>query len=135
MADPALGNAQALLVLSERQRAVYEEAGVPSQRLVYAPNFLPDALDPGLSESPPNGSWLFVGRLSEEKGILELLKEWPKGEPLTILGDGPLRDQVESLAERTGAVVAGSVSRATVQEHMRGHWDSSCPVFGTKPSG
>ncbi len=36
---------------------------------------------------------LFVGRLSEEKGILEFL-EATEGLPRVIVGDGPLRDRV-----------------------------------------
>ena len=36
---------------------------------------------------------LFVGRLSEEKGILEFL-EATEGMPRVIVGDGPLRDRV-----------------------------------------
>jgi glycosyltransferase involved in cell wall biosynthesis len=36
---------------------------------------------------------LFAGRLSREKGILELV-EAAEGMPLTVVGDGPLRDRV-----------------------------------------
>jgi len=36
---------------------------------------------------------LFVGRLSEEKGVLELT-EAARGLPLVVVGDGPLRDRV-----------------------------------------
>lgn len=42
-------------------------------------------------EEPPH--ILYVGRLSEEKGILELV-EATKGLPLRIVGDGPLRARV-----------------------------------------
>jgi glycogen synthase len=37
---------------------------------------------------------LFAGRLSPEKGILDLLEAAGDGMKLTIVGDGPLRDQV-----------------------------------------
>lgn len=50
---------------------------------------LPDRVaDP---EEPPHV--LYVGRLSEEKGVLELL-EATAGLPRVIVGDGPLRDRV-----------------------------------------
>jgi glycosyltransferase involved in cell wall biosynthesis len=42
-------------------------------------------------EAPPHV--LFVGRLSEEKGILEFLNA-TEGMPRVIVGDGPLRDRV-----------------------------------------
>jgi glycosyltransferase involved in cell wall biosynthesis len=42
-------------------------------------------------EDPPHV--LFVGRLSEEKGVLELA-EAARGLPLVVVGDGPLRDRL-----------------------------------------
>lgn len=33
--------------------------------------------------------WLYLGRLSSEKGILELLANWPKEAELVVAGDGP----------------------------------------------
>lgn len=45
----------------------------------------------GRSEEPPHV--LYVGRLSEEKGIEELV-EAAAGLPLVVVGDGPLRDLV-----------------------------------------
>jgi glycosyltransferase involved in cell wall biosynthesis len=42
-------------------------------------------------DDPPH--LLFVGRLSEEKGVLELL-EAARDLPLVVVGDGPLREQV-----------------------------------------
>jgi glycosyltransferase involved in cell wall biosynthesis len=50
---------------------------------------IPGAVGP--SDEPPHV--LFVGRLSEEKGILEFL-EATDGLPRVIVGDGPLRDRV-----------------------------------------
>jgi glycosyltransferase involved in cell wall biosynthesis len=47
--------------------------------------------DVGAREEPPHV--LYVGRLSEEKGIRELV-EAAAGLPLVVVGDGPLRDLV-----------------------------------------
>lgn len=47
-----------------------------------------------------SGRWAFVGRLSQEKGALELVDCWPASEPLTLFGDGPLRAEMEALAKR-----------------------------------
>jgi len=52
---------------------------------------IPAAVGP--SEEPPHV--LYVGRLSAEKGVLELV-EASRGLPLRIVGDGPLRGRVPS---------------------------------------
>ena len=57
----------------------------------------------GPSDEPPHV--LFVGRLSEEKGILEFL-EATDGLPRVIVGDGPLRDRVR---EAVGFVAPDAV--------------------------
>ena len=50
------------------------------------------------SEKPINRrGWIFAGRLTEEKGILDLIKNWPAGEKLDIAGDGPLRESISEL--------------------------------------
>lgn len=44
----------------------------------------------------PNRSFVYLGRLTKEKGILELVKIWPKDKSfrLDIFGDGSLRDEL-----------------------------------------
>jgi D-inositol-3-phosphate glycosyltransferase len=76
---------------------------------------LPEAV--GEPDEPPHV--LFAGRLSEEKGVLELA-EAARGVPLVVAGDGPLRDRVPGalgfvphdevlrLVERAAVVVAPS---------------------------
>jgi glycosyltransferase involved in cell wall biosynthesis len=41
--------------------------------------------------------WLFAGRFAPEKGIIELITNWPKNESLDIAGMGPLRNQILDL--------------------------------------
>jgi glycosyltransferase involved in cell wall biosynthesis len=45
---------------------------------------------------PTRGGWVYAGRLSEEKGLLKLLENWPRGEILQIFGSGPLESVVLS---------------------------------------
>lgn len=54
--------------------------------------------DPGMSGGGGGGYALFIGRLEPEKGVIELLEAWRSlsGFPLRIVGDGPLRLEVES---------------------------------------
>jgi glycosyltransferase involved in cell wall biosynthesis len=41
---------------------------------------------------------VYVGRISEEKGLLELLRRWPAEEPLHVFGDGPLLRECRLIA-------------------------------------
>ena len=63
-------------------------------------------------DDPPHV--LYVGRLSEEKGILELLKA-TEGLPRVIVGDGPLRDQVpDAVGFVAPSELSGYYERAAV---------------------
>lgn len=97
--DPLLASAARLIMLNDDMRRQYADVGVPGERLVTVPNFVPAAPEPGLHDG---GFWLFVGRLSEEKGILPLVREWPDGPKLLVVGSGPLADE---LARSTGPTV------------------------------
>jgi 1,2-diacylglycerol 3-alpha-glucosyltransferase len=56
----------------------------------------------------PDGYFLYVGRLSPEKnvaGLIEAYAEYRRGggrQALVLVGDGPLRAELQALAERTG---------------------------------
>jgi glycosyltransferase involved in cell wall biosynthesis len=65
------------------------ELGARDVRVIPSGVDLPEAV--GEEAEPPEV--LFVGRLSREKGILELVQA-ADGLPLVVAGDGPLRDQV-----------------------------------------
>ena len=54
-------------------------------------------LPPGVGEEADPPEVLYVGRLSPEKGVLELV-EATRGLNLVVAGDGPLRDQVPQAA-------------------------------------
>jgi len=84
------------IALSRFSASKHIEGGVPADRVVIKPNFLAD--DPGPGGANRSG-FIYVGRLSEEKGIATLLKAWDSiSAPLTIVGDGPLSDRVEQVA-------------------------------------
>ena len=95
--------------------------GIPEDRIVVKPNSVPDPGPPG----PPGEGFLFLGRLTPEKGIDILLDAWrrhPDGSlgQLTIAGDGDLRPMVEqAAAARTDIVYAGALSRDEVRAALR----------------
>lgn len=82
------------IALTEFARRQFVSHGLPAGRIVVKPNFLLE--DAGRGAGGEN--ILFVGRLAPEKGIETLLKAsrlLGSGVPLQILGDGPMRADVE----------------------------------------
>lgn len=82
------------LALNEFARGRFVAGGLPAGRIVVKPNFV---ADPGPRDLPPSTSRtvLYVGRLTEEKGVRTLLEAWALAQPsdleLLVVGDGPLR--------------------------------------------
>ena len=73
--------------------------GIPDHKIIVRPNVVADPGEP----KPLGHGALFVGRLSEEKGIRLLLNAWKMADvgsehTLTIAGDGELRPLVEAAA-------------------------------------
>lgn len=72
--------------------------GIRPEKVAVKPNFVPD---PG---EPPEycgrrTSFLYVGRLSPEKGVATLLAAWRNVDlPLHVIGDGPMRRNVQEVA-------------------------------------
>jgi glycosyltransferase involved in cell wall biosynthesis len=91
-------NVHRFIALTEFAREKYIEGGFPAERIVVKPNFLMDTDTPFVRPqvAQKRSGALFVGRLSEEKGLNILLDAWESlaHVPLRIAGDGPLREQL-----------------------------------------
>ncbi|NUU20417.1 MAG: glycosyltransferase, partial [Streptomycetaceae bacterium] len=84
------------------------------------PNFaaLPAAGPPSdRTREHPCGPWLFAGRLTAEKGVLELLARWPAGEPLDIVGDGELHAEARAAAP-AGVRFLGPLDRNELRRRL-----------------
>ncbi|MBW1700407.1 MAG: glycosyltransferase family 4 protein [Deltaproteobacteria bacterium] len=70
--------------------------GLPANKIMVKPNFVEDPVP----VTPPGKGAVFVGRLSPEKGVRTLLSAWQEipGSPLNIIGEGPLRAELEGFA-------------------------------------
>ena len=93
---------------------------VPPERIRIKPNFVTDN---GIGDGS-GGFALFVGRLSEEKGLRTLLAADVLGTlplPVWIAGDGPLMAEVSHACARAGSrlVVLGGKSPAEVGDLMK----------------
>lgn len=86
------------IVLTEFAKRKMIEGGLPAEKLVVKPNFLDFEPDMGTGDG---NYFIFVGRLSEEKGILMLLDAWrsaPHLPTLKIVGTGPQDALVKAAA-------------------------------------
>lgn len=117
--DPVVRAAGSLVVISERAREVYADAGVDPGWLHVVPNFVDPPPEPA-APSTGRDRWLFVGRLSAEKGLTELLRSWPRGEHLDVVGDGPDRTALVAAAPDTVRFL-GQLPHAEVRARMPGH--------------
>ncbi|WP_018478608.1 glycosyltransferase family 4 protein [Pontibacter roseus] len=88
------------------------------EQLVVKPNF---AEDLGMAETTRKDYFLYVGRLTREKGIETLLRAHAlKPFPLKIVGDGPLRERVEAhVAQHPLAEYVGFQNRQGVLELLK----------------
>ena len=99
---------------SEFMAAHLVRAGIPRDRIVVRPN----AVQSRGPVRPPGSGFVFVGRLTPEKGAALLISAWAKSdlwqtERLVVVGDGPERDLVLAASDRN-VHYAGTVDQARV---------------------
>jgi len=91
-------------------------AGVDVRRAVVRPNFS----WPAERRVGPGDYFLYLGRLSEEKGAAPLVSNWSSPARLVVAGDGPERPSVEQAARGRNVELLGAVERERAQELVRG---------------
>jgi glycosyltransferase involved in cell wall biosynthesis len=102
------------IALSEFARSKFIQAGLPEDKLVVKPNFV-DAGAPSVQEKTGQ---LFVGRLSEEKGVAVLAqacKQLAPGMVTTVIGAGP---QAQAFSGLAGLHLLGALPAAQVMQQM-----------------
>lgn len=127
----------AFIALSEFGRRMFVRGGLPADRIVVKPNFVEPASTP---RATARQGYLYVGRLAAEKGILTLLRAWrtlPGEVELRVIGDGPLRHEVEAAASTSASIrFDGPRERAEVAQAMSqaralvfpSEWYEGCPM-------
>lgn len=105
-----------LIALTRFAKSKFVESGIPEHCIAVKPNSVPD------SGYTPGGvdrkGALFVGRLSEEKGIAALLAAWRDLDvPLRIAGGGPLEALVAQV-EHAAVTVLGRIPPPAVGREM-----------------
>ncbi len=93
----------AYIVFTQFQKAKMVQAGLPIEKLYIKPNFV--FAPTSLNQTDKLGDYLlFVGRLSEEKGVSVLIDAYLQNNlciPLKIVGDGPLRKSLEQMVKNS----------------------------------
>lgn len=118
-----LRHAGAVTVMNEQMRAAALELGARAETT----QVLPMGADLGSvpAERPAREAdgrlrLLFVGRLVEKKGLAVLLAALRAGAPdgveLTVVGDGPLRDDLEAAAEGLPVTFVGQLGRPSLMQ-------------------
>ncbi len=119
-----------ICVASEFSKSKLLSAGFEASQLMLKPNFAP--FDPGMQNGSKNYA-VFVGRLSDEKGLSTIVEAWHElgrsgiDIPLKIVGNGPDAQRVEELVETNPNVQwLGYISNKEVYQAVG---DAACLIF------
>ena len=116
----------AFIALSDFQRQLMVQSGLPAARVYVKPNFFPSNPQPVPWADRQNYA-VFAGRLTAEKGVETLIRAWTRwggsAPELRILGDGPLRASLQWLAAAVPTAPIrffGQVSAQEAERHIAG---------------
>ena len=109
------------IALSEFSRQKFIMAGFAASKIVVKPNF---SADPGIEQRTDGEYALFVGRLSQEKGLNILLTAWQNlpDIPLKIVGNGPLLRNIQETMKKNQlnqVELLGKLERDSVLKIMK----------------
>ena len=90
-----MNNCDRVLLPGEPMQDTFRGLGIRNTQVLHNPVPRKDS-EPG--SRPLTNEWLFVGRISPEKGLVNLLDIWPRDEALAVVGDGPQRQAAEKVA-------------------------------------
>lgn len=110
-----LSQYQKLILLNESASLFFPSSSETQLPFLCLPNPVEDA--PRTSETRTNDRWLVAGRLDPAKGIMELVKGWPRHHTLDVVGTGVLDDAVRSSQDQA-VVFHGAWSRDELRNRL-----------------
>lgn len=111
----------AFIALSDFQRERMMQAGLPASKVHVKPNFFPGTpvVTPWRERSK---QVVFVGRLSAEKGLRTLIEAWhlwgERAPELRLVGDGPLRKELQAQASGMNITFLGQLPSSQAQAEI-----------------
>lgn len=104
------------IAFTEYQREILIKAGISKDRIFIKPNFFHSQSLKIIPHHQSNEKYfIFVGRLSHEKGLICLLEAWKimgtSAPKLKIIGDGPLRQEVHKKIDSLNIDFMGALSK------------------------
>ncbi|OXS61633.1 hypothetical protein B1A99_03175 [Cohnella sp. CIP 111063] len=109
------------IVLTEFAKQKFVKSGFPEERIWVKPNFRSSHRN---TSTPDNKAefFLYVGRLSAEKGIKQLVQTWmllEEDKKLVIVGDGPDEQELKQIAKgKANIAFLGKRDSSSVMRHM-----------------
>lgn len=91
-----------------------------SSKTAIIPNFIENPQFSGAgTPREAESSWVYVGRLSPEKGVRQMVQNWPDRIPLRIFGSGPLEKELIAAGTRKAITFMGAKPRDEVLMELR----------------
>ena len=118
------------VALSPKARKLFIHTSLDSTKITVIPNFV------DINNSRPQialEKWVFVGRLTAEKGIIALATNIPDSIQLDIYGDGPARVHLETLSTRKSNIhLKGEINRTELLHLLPNYVGGFVPSFGVE---
>ncbi len=107
------------IALTDFAKEKFVEAGFDPQKVSVKSNFIPDPIAPEIKLNERITTALFVGRISQEKGLKTLTSAWSAIDlNLTIAGEGPLLSELKSTVKVNNILFLGAVNKQNISELM-----------------
>lgn len=110
------------ICISQAQCHTLVQAGMPAERLILKHNFI---IEPDICRTGVGEYVLYLGRMTEEKGVRLLMASWDLiakaggiGIPLALAGNGPLEAEVTEWARDRDDVVYHGLKNKQECEHL-----------------
>jgi glycosyltransferase involved in cell wall biosynthesis len=104
------------IVMTEFSKKMLESYGVPSAKILIKPHSVDDVQSIFLFGGKKENDFIYVGRLSVEKGLLNVIDRI-KNYKILVVGDGQQRKEIEVLSENGAVTFAGWQTRENILKH------------------
>ncbi len=118
---PEIQSITKFVTLAPHARDIMISNGIPETKVVVLPNFVSEN---GIftKEASLEDRWVTVGRLSNEKGILKIVENWPNANYLDIYGEGPERTAIErQILGKPKITLKGRVSNDALRSKLNSY--------------